>query len=190
MPKFEHMGRQAPKEEQVKRLDEEEAHKEANMLRASMKMDPETGKILKEKPGREYGEPRKWIEKRATAKDYRVAEKALNDLEELAEKDPELLVKLSQYAQSSALGVIAPFVVLDSVLGGPMSHLEKTLEQWRGEKPDQEKPEEGSFAEAVFRLKKMKDQIFSDARSQLERLEEAGEKFGEQESEQEKVETN
>jgi len=161
------MGGESPEKN---RMSPEEAHEEANVLRAQMGMSPETSKILREKKNgkRPYGEPIKWIEREATSEDYEIALRELDELERLAEEKPEIVAKLAQYAQVSIVGAVTPLAMIGSAI----------QETFRKITPGEEtKGYRGAAREPVEFFRNFKDRIFSDARSRLERLRKKGEEF-------------
>ena len=167
--------------EKPKRLNEEEAQKEANMLRVDMRMSPETGKVQKIKSV----EPLKYTEQKPTREDYERARKRLDELEKLAENDPEFIVKLNQYITGAAFTVSqVPMTLMLSLFSEAYNQAEK-LGMAKGKEGEKPKEFGDEIKDRIDLLKWQKDTIFSDARSKLERLEEKGEKFGKAQSESE-----
>ncbi len=132
-------------------LSEEEAREKANMIRAKMSMSPETGKIPRRKPlPGDYEIRLRRREKEATAEDYEIALKMLDELEKMAEENPGLVKKLLEYTEISLASLVWTFTALLTM------EPKKVLKIWNEHRIS----------------------IFNDARSELERLKKASEEFG------------
>ncbi len=114
--------------------------------------------------------------KRTTKEDYEAAERELDELKRLAEKDPELLVKLVQYAKISAVAAVLPF----KVLGLAWDDLQE-------EESDYDTAYGHYIGGITEFLKKHKERIFSDAHSRLERVKKEAEQFGPKEADWEEA---
>lgn len=106
MEKFE------PSSEEKGRLSEDEAHKEANMLRAQLKVSPETGKI----PGSEWdvrmGRSFEAEGKEPTAEDYDNALAAIEELKKIVAEEPsaeKVINKLKDLPLKAATGIELAF---------------------------------------------------------------------------------
>lgn len=138
-------------------LGEERAHEEANTLRA---MITEQGK------------------RESTAEDYERALKSLDELKEWAEKEPagfmKFLQKSLQYGSVPVLmGGIALYAYAEPFL--------KDLSRVLGPKESEDKfDEEGrtTLREHMATYRELKNKLFEDAKSRLQRMQLAGERFG------------
>ncbi len=103
------------------RLSEEEAHEEANMLRASLGINPESGKIIRETRGFlpwqkhfEHLEP--------TAEDYDRALESVQELRKLSEEEPEVekaLYKVGRVIQRGGQILNLALVSVGFIIGPP-----------------------------------------------------------------------
>ncbi|MDO8574567.1 MAG: hypothetical protein Q7R86_02980 [bacterium] len=133
------------------RLNEGEAHDEANMLRAKMDVNPYLGTVKKE-ASNYYGY--KWkAEVEPTAEDYDKALEAIQELKEAAEKEPGVMKVLYQLGRIVNKSKLATAVVMDSIGGavgaaiGGGSRLQQSIDEFSNTR---------LFEDAVARLKKMK----------------------------------
>lgn len=172
------------KESNPEQLNLKEAQEEANMLRKQMRMIPGTGRIVKEVElsGGPDAHFHAYKEKEPTSEDYEVAFNTLSELEKLAEERPDLLSNISKHLAVSFLGTTMPFVLLGNILKeikykmvneGPVLGDKGIIK--------------GSIEETGQTFTKIKDEIFSDARSRLERMRREGEKWGEEAASSEKL---
>jgi len=153
----------------AERLSEEAAHDEANMIRAKARINPETGQKHSELTPmykREAGGIRE-----ASAEDYESAFKALQELRKDVEENPEgnaerILKGLGNLAALSPL-----------IAGSLMERITKTLSGGPGMSPKMGE----RWEQSKEKTDKFIDQAFSDAQSQLERLQKKGEEFAERE---------
>lgn len=158
-PKFE--SSEVPDE----RLNEEEAHEEANMLRAKMKFDARAQLASGEKGG---------PEREATTKDYDEALKELEELEKQAAQDPSAIQKFMKKASVGVLGAALPGVILGSVLAEVLNRASGG--ETRGNKETITDPI------SIFNDFR-KREILTEARKKLEILRTEGERIGEDEIE-------
>lgn len=100
---FENMNQIAPESE---KMEQEKAHEEANMLKAKL----------------EFG-------KEPTREDYEVASQELDELKQLAEKDPEGFNKLMKYATRSIIGATMPFAILGTIVSESLFKISNTKEK-------------------------------------------------------------
>lgn len=167
---FENMNRPGSGADQKieKSAKEQEAKLETNMMKAKLNERLGFGKEL-------------------TKEDYDVALQELNELKALAEKDPEGLEKLMQYAGRSAIGVAAAFGTLGALA-------EETLVKaglFEGKEDESFMGGEGKgYADIIEKkadfMKKLftKDSevLWNDAQRQLKALQSEAERIAEDES--------
>ncbi len=170
--------------ETSKRLGAEEAQEEANTARAAMGMSPETYKVDKpSKPDEErsYKEPVKMVEGEATPEDYEQALGELNELERLAKENPNVAKKLLQYAVMAAYTATTPVQILGAALKETMAKI-SGAEKLGAPSSERPKGYKKAFGEVFSSWSDIKNTVFSDARSKLERLKKSGAKFGKKET--------
>lgn len=137
-----------PEKAEDARLSEDEARKEASMLRAKMDVNPAWGTIRKEDP-RYRGE---FDEVEPTAEDYDKAFEAIEELKKAAEEEPvtmKVLYKLGRIAHKSALAVPIMLMAFGDLLppsSGGNSSLREANEEFLSTKV---------FEDAAARLRKM-----------------------------------
>jgi hypothetical protein len=144
------------------RLDENEAHDEANMLKAHIGVSPETGNVRK---GEQADGQALSIERPPTAEDYDDALKALEQLEkDLRDESPlgiKAIIRFNQLMGTLGLSALLAGRALDAVMSTAMG--------------------EGSLGEnwerSAHLSEKEWDRIFSDARTRLRRMKAAGKEF-------------
>ncbi len=100
------------KDKQDKPLSKEEAQQEAGMIRAELKVSPESGDIFD--PYRDVLDPQSEAKKEGdpTAEDYDAALKAIEELKELAQNEPamkavDVLARLAERSKYAALMVLS-----------------------------------------------------------------------------------
>lgn len=153
-------------------MEEEEAHGEANMLRAHLAVDPETGRmagpLATEVEGRSEEDEFDFVEREPTAEDY---DKALQALAELRkdqgfESSAQMrgLIRATQMIKMFGLGGLYAGRAIEAAMGAIMPKEERT-----------------SFKEGWAEGKETTDNylknVFDDAESRLERLKAATAKF-------------
>ena len=147
-----------PEKVEDTRLSEEEAHNEANILRARMKVSHHSGTIEK-KVGRSCN-----IEVEPTAEDYDQALKEIENLRQLAEEEPgamKMLHEIGRIAHKSTLVVELIFVGFQDLLS----------------------PEIMMSPATVGTLNKLRtSKVFEDAVARLKRMKKEGIEWGEQET--------
>ena|SRR2546427_12154744 len=149
------------------RLNENEAHDEANMLRAHIGVSPETAKVRKSK---QHDEQLLSLEQQPTAEDYDNALKALDQLQkDLRDESPatmKAIIRFNQLVGTLGLSALLAGRALDAVISTAMS--------------------EGSLKENWGRTAHLSenelDRIFSDAESRLRKMKAAVRAFGEKEA--------
>jgi hypothetical protein len=90
------------------RLSEEEAHDEANAISYKADVSPKTGRVVSVEQGSR-------IEREATPEDYEAALGALEDIKELAQKDPTVFEKMFKYGTRSVVAITLPIGILGSI---------------------------------------------------------------------------
>lgn len=137
----------------------EEAHTEANMLRAKIGVSPESGRV-QGPDQREDREP--------TPEDYDKALEAVEDLKRLAAEEPNALKILNRVSNAAELLLRIP--------GFGVAFLMRVSHALAG-------PESGGPKERWKRSAVLTDAMteFDDAASQLRRLKAKGERFGKKE---------
>jgi len=141
-------------------MSEEEAHEEANVLRAKIGVSPEGGKV----EGPDQREDRE-----ATAEDYDKAMTAVEELKRMAEEEPNALKILNRVTNAAETLVRIPgfgvafLMRLSHALAGPEPGGPK--ERWK---------RSAALTEALAE--------FDDAASQLRRLKAKGDQFGKKET--------
>ncbi|MBI4094663.1 MAG: hypothetical protein HY435_00520 [Candidatus Liptonbacteria bacterium] len=166
-------------EKPEERLSEDEAHDEANMLRAKLEVSPETGDIGVDMRGRfrESGE-------RPTAEDYDNALAAIEELRKIASEEPgaeRIINKLKDLPLKAAAGIELAFRALGigietfSMAGAldPGNKEGETLggtlkRRWKRERITHENESLGLFHDAENNLRALKTRAESFGKEELE----------------------
>jgi hypothetical protein len=145
--------------EKFRPMSEEEAHEEANMLRARLGVSPESGKV----EGPDQREDRQ-----PTAEDYDKALAAVEELKRVAEEEPNALKILNRMTNAMEALIRIP--------GFGVAFLARLSHALAGSEP-------GGPKERWKRSAALTDALaeFDDAESQLRRLKAKGERFGRKE---------